>query len=98
MRSTILVILLAVLAGCSSVPQKQALLDQVETDTKGADAEVLTFDSSNQVATVRYHHRLVYGKMEGAQYRFDGNRWEMVEDSSNQVLENIGTNAPNSQH
>ena len=86
----LMIAVVAFAMGCSSVPQKRALLDQVARDTQGVDAEILTFDSSNQVATVRYHHRIVYGKTSAAQYRFDGRKWEMIQGSSNQASQAIG--------
>lgn len=65
-------------AGCSTVPQKRELLNQAEREMKGVDAEILTYDSTNQVATVRYHHWIVYGKMSAVRYRFDGNQWQRI--------------------
>ena len=93
MKPAIALLMIAVEAfvvGCSSVPQKRALLDQVARDTQGVDAEILSFDFSNQLATVRYHHRIVYGKTSAAQYRFDGRNWEMIQRSSNQASQTIG--------
>jgi hypothetical protein len=86
----LMIAVVAFAMGCSSVPQKRALLDQVTRDTQGVDAELLTFDSSNQVATVRYHHRIVYGKTSAAQYRFDSRNWERIQGSSNQSSRAIG--------
>jgi hypothetical protein len=79
------------------VPQERALLNQAEKDTKGVDAEVLTYDSSNQVATVRFHHAIVYGKMDAVRYHFDGNQWQRIEESSNHASEAIGASAPQPQ-
>jgi len=93
-----MIVLVALATGCNSVTQKQALQNQVKRDTHGVDAEILTFDSATQVATVRYHHRIVYGKTSSVRYRFDGSKWQRIKGASNNVLENIGTNAPNSQH
>ena len=76
---TLMFALLAFVMGCSSVPQKHALLNQVEIDTQGMDAEVLEFDSANQVATVLYHHRIIYGKTSAVRYQFDGANWKPVE-------------------
>ena len=69
-------------SGCGSVPQKRALLDQVARDTQGLDVEIMTFDPSTQAATVRYHHRIIYGKTSAAHYRFDGRSWGMIPESS----------------
>jgi hypothetical protein len=93
MKPAIALLMIAVVAfamGCSSVPQRRALLDQVARDTQGVHAEILSFDSSNRVATVRYHHRIVYGKTSAAQYRFDGRNWEMIQGSSNHASQAIG--------
>lgn len=76
--------------GCSSVPQKRALLNQVAGDTQGVDAEILTFDASNQVATVRYHHSVIYGKTSAAQYRFDGRNWHRFQGSASQAPQAAG--------
>ncbi len=85
-----LIILLATFAtGCNSVPQKRALLAQVERDTQGVDPKILNFDSTNRVATVQYHHRIVYGKMSAVRYQFDGTEWERIEGASNTNLEPI---------
>lgn len=86
MRLTIVMIALATFAmGCSSIPQKRSLKSQVETDTQGVDAEIIAFDTSTQVATIRYHHSIVYGKTSAVKYRFDGNTWQRIEESSNQT-------------
>lgn len=93
MKAAIAQLMIAVVTfatGCSSVPQRRALLDQVARDTQGLDVEIMTFDPSTQVATVRYHHRIIYGKTSAAQYRFDGRSWGMIQESSNRASPAIG--------